>query len=94
MRKSLSINKYNLTLNDLEGQISGFPLEVISKMMDKQREQGEKPNHYVFVSTNSADTSMGGFNWNETPEGDDFWSNVILERDFDLFFEVFNNEIF
>ena len=60
MRKLQSINKYNLTLDDLKGEISGFPLEVISKMMDRQREQGEKPNPYVFVGNNSADTSMGG----------------------------------
>ena len=94
MRKLQLTNKYNLTPEDLKGQIKDFPLEVISRMMDKQREQGEEPSHHVFASNNCADTLMGGFNWNETPEGGEFWNDVISNRYFDLFFERFNNEIF
>ena len=94
MRKLQLTNKYNLTPEDLKGQIKGFPLEVISRMMDKQREQGEEPSHHVFVSNNCAGTVTGGFNWSETPEGGEFWNDVISNRYFDLFFERFNNEIF
>lgn len=55
-----------VTKKDLIGDIEGFPIEVVEKILERFQECRYK-----------------GFDW----EGKDFWSAVIKERDFDVFFK-------
>lgn len=64
-----------------EGQLEGFPKEVIDKMLERQVEQGNERNVNVFKIER-----YDGFYWEETIEGYTFWSSVIRNKDFDLFF--------
>lgn len=75
---------YIVTEKDLIGSIEGFPVEVVQKMVERQYEQYGECDVKVFKARKT-----GGFDWTETPEGYDFWYNVIHYSDFTLFFEKY-----
>lgn len=78
-----------ITEKDLIGKIEGFPIEVVKKMIDRQVEAGNCANVEVFQRKSNAAVQLGGFTWSDTPEGNDFWDNIIFEHDFDLFFKKY-----
>lgn len=83
-------NPSNVTSSQLTGELAGIPLGVVIKMLERQREQQGKENLYVFAANPCADRSEGGFDWNLTKEGDDFWSWVLEDRMFDdVFFKEY-----
>lgn len=69
-----------------KGQLEGFPLEVIDKMIERQVEQGNKANVEVFEKRRSSEDRYEGFYWKTTEEGYDFWAPVVDGKNFDLFF--------
>ena len=78
--------KLRITKADLVGNIAGFPIEVVQKMLDEQFLQGNKVSLKVFQKSASSDRSDGGFDWDNTRDGNMFWRDII-EGDFDKFFE-------
>lgn len=70
-------------------QIKNFPPEVIEWMLQQQEAQGNKRDKSVFEKNKRANKEDGGFNWGEFGEfgGFDFCEFVIIEENFDLFFE-------
>lgn len=78
-----------ITQKDLIEGIKGFPIEVVEKMLDRQKEQGNKENVQIFQRNKSASDNIGGFTWSESPEGHDFWHSVINNRNFDTFFSKY-----
>ena len=73
---------YKVKKSDLIGDIKDFPIEVVQKMIEEQVRQGYKANVTMFQN-GKAD----GFSWLDSPDGVDFWSRVIYEKNFDLFFK-------
>lgn len=72
-----------------KGQIKDFPEEVVEKMLYYQRKQGNPRDVSVFEK-NVQKNKMGlGFTWNDTPEGRNFWEEVIDHKNFDLFFQKY-----
>lgn len=67
-----------------ENQIAGFPEEVIEKMLDYQEEQNGFRKKSVFKNN-----IFGGFVWRSTPECHSFWHQVIVNKNFELFFEKY-----
>lgn len=78
-----------ITKNQLVGDIENFPIEVVTKMVEYQVEQGCAANVSVFVVKKTTSSMEGGFTWDNTEEGFDFWYNVIVRRDFYEFFQKF-----
>lgn len=72
-----------------KGELFGFPEEVVAKMLERQVEQGNPKNVKVFEKEIISDRSEGGFDWSDTEEDVDFWKTVIMEENFDFFFEVY-----
>ena len=68
-----------------KGEITGFPEEVVEKMLEHQVNQGFKRDITVFETWKCA--SHQGFCWEDTIEGKAFWKKVIDKEKFDLFFE-------
>jgi len=66
---------------DLIGQMEGFQVEVLQKMLERQFEQ----TGFCDVTTFQEDRTSG-FLHAKTSEGRIFWLNVITCRNFDLFF--------
>jgi hypothetical protein len=76
-----------------KGELTGFPKEIIARMLDCQEEQGNKRDVFVFEEHKSYSLYVGGFDWDKTKEGYDFWEEVITEKNFDLFFEKYPKQV-
>lgn len=83
---------FNVEKSDLVGDIKDFPIEVVEKMIDEQVKQGNIPNVEVFQKCAILDDEDGGFAWNRTKDGEDFWREVIVESNFDLFFKKYRKK--
>ena len=81
--------EYKVTEKDLIGQLKGFPIEVVHKMVDYQVEQGNEADVTVFQKDITSGEYRMGFTWNKTKELFVFWHNVIEFRHFDTFFEKY-----
>jgi len=79
--------------NRYKGDLKGFPTEVVEKMLEFQVAQGNKRDVTVFENDKRGVKDDGGFDWrSDNIVGiPDFFSRVIGERDFSLFFKVFPN---
>jgi hypothetical protein len=80
---------FKVEQSDLVGDIKGFPIEVVEKMIEEQVKQGNCPNVEVFQKYNRADRKGGGFNWSNTDDGLGFWQDIINNCDFVLFFKKY-----
>lgn len=77
---------YKVKKEDLIGQIADFPIEVVQLMLQHQFLQTGKIDISVFQK------SVGGteeMEWVIAPEGLDFWREVIIKKNFNLFFEKY-----
>lgn len=74
------------------GRIEGFPMEVIAKILERQYEQTGKVDVKVFEKFRSNSKEDGGFRWECTPEGFDFWKEVLALEDFSAFFRLYPRE--
>lgn len=78
-----------VTKKDLIGDLVGFPIEIVEKMLERQYEQINKVDIVAFQNDRiqSISNGEGGFHWGETIEGYEFWNNVIRQKKFDIFFK-------
>lgn len=83
--KKVDMGKYTVKPEDLIGEIKGFPIEVVQKMVDYQK----TPNVTVFQQYVSRCECYGGFDWHKTNEGKYFWDDVLRNKKFDIFFEKY-----
>lgn len=77
---------FKVKQEDLVGQLLDFPIEVVQKMVERQVEQGNKPDVTIFQKECRAPKCNGGFTWESTIEGEAFWYRVIT---LDMFGEFF-----
>lgn len=84
-KKNLERNPYDITEKDMIGQLKGFPVGVVVRMIEEQEKQGNEPDVTLFQKLTSAGDD--GFVWGESEAGHDFWYEVIREENFKLFFE-------
>jgi hypothetical protein len=91
--KSTSLQDYLKSLPDTFtgdlNALTGFPKEIIQKMVERQVEQGNEPDYTVFEKDYSTDKKSKGFDWMESKEGYDFWKEVILYKNFKIFYEKY-----
>ena len=80
-------NKYKITKKDMIGNLKGFPVSVVVKMMEEQEEQGNKPDVKVFQKNSDANKYLDGFDWANTEDEWFFWSYIINYRNFSEFYE-------
>jgi hypothetical protein len=83
-----------MTTKELEnyepkGELTGFPKEIIARMLECQEEQGNKRDVTVFEKYKCSAKTEGGFDWDKTKEKDVFWGEVIVEKNFNRFFEKY-----
>ena len=75
--------------DDAIRDLTGFPIEIIRAMIREQLIQGNASDVSVFQSCKSCGVLRGGFDWNATSQGVDFWDRVIGKEDFDYFFKEY-----
>ena len=76
----------------MDNKIKFLPKEIIDKMIERQVQQGNKPDVNVFRNYPAANRSEGGFDWYESPEeveGDDFWHDIIEYKNLDVFYKLY-----
>jgi hypothetical protein len=78
-------------MRQYSGEIEGFPIEVVQKMLWHQVAQGNSESLAVFEKCNYE--YHHGFHWDRTIEGDPFLQDVIINRNFGLFFERYPKKI-
>jgi len=71
------------------GGILGFPMPVIEAMLREQVRQGNNSRIDIFKVSKSTGKNGGGFKWEETQQGRNFWGRVINLNNFDVFFEKY-----
>jgi len=86
------MDMYKVKQSDLIGDIKGFPIEVVQKMVERQVEQGNEADIFVFQKRRSAGRSCGGFDFDSSIEGQYFWNQVINIGKFNIFFERYPNK--
>jgi hypothetical protein len=74
-------------MKEFNGDLKGFPEEVVEKMLERQVEQGNPRDVAVFEGEKLSGKYQGGFDWYSTEEGDTFWRKIIEFESFDTFFE-------
>jgi len=88
-QKEINMIGNRVEQSDLIGDIEGFPIEVVQKMVDEQIAQGTPMDISVFQNNKSSSCEYGGFTWTNTPDGQRFWANIIVHKNFDMFFEKY-----
>jgi hypothetical protein len=81
--------EFDLENYEPKGELTGFPKEVIARILECQEEQGNKRDVSVFEKSKFSPLDVGGFAWNITKEKYVFWYEVISYKNFDLFFEKY-----
>ena len=76
------IQEHTISLKD-------FPPQIINKMLEHQQNQGNTKNIKVFERELDADRNMGGFSWDDTPEGYHFWRDILKCKNMNYFFEKY-----
>jgi transcription antitermination factor NusG len=66
-----------------------IPQEIVDRILEYQLAQTGKKDINVFVNQIFANKELGGFNYNETIEGYDFWHEIIINGKFDKFYEKY-----
>ena len=61
--------------------VDEFPIEIRHLMLYRQQKQQGKRDWSVFQNL-----KISGFTWDQTPEKEDFWWNVISNEKFDVFY--------
>ncbi len=72
--------------------LPGIPLPIVYRMMHNQVDQGCEMNVDVFIEKPDANVLDGGFDWDSTKEGIDFWDAVINKRNHKLYFDRYPKE--
>ena len=77
--------QYKVKKEDLIGELEGFPIEIAQKMVNYQA----NPDVSVFQKCLDINHTLGGFTWAMSPEGSNFWNDVIINKKFNKFFEKY-----
>ena len=67
------------------GEIKGFSLEVVTAMLHQQKKQIGKTNLKAFIRRRACSAEGGGFDWERTKQGADYWVDIILSKKFEDF---------
>lgn len=75
-------------------KITGYPIEIINRMLECQESQGNNADLEVFkIKGPDTNSNRGGFDWSKTSEGVKFWSRIFNKKDFNHFFHHHNDII-
>ena len=70
-----------LTTSDLTGQIAHLNVPVVRLMLIRQWKVHGRMDVSVFQLDKWAADSEGGFTWEDTPEREEWWDEVISDGD-------------
>lgn len=71
------------------GQLTNFPPKIVELMIKEQVAQGNEANVEVFQKYKFTSKSLGGFNWGESVDGEEFWNDILVKLEFDKFYSKY-----
>ena len=77
-------NPFRLLAADIVGDIKGFPMGVVVRMMEEQKAQQGSADITKFQKC-----LIGGFDWSRTSDNHEFWSAIIFNDDYEKFFKKY-----
>ena len=86
------MNTIKISKGDIAGSIKNFPIEVVTKMVEHQIAQCGTADVHIFIKNKAASSLVGGFDWDSTEEGYDFWNDIIHGGEFEKFFKEYPNK--
>ena len=81
-------------MTEFNGELKGFPEEIVEAMLVEQVRQGNKRDVKVFENDNETSKDDKGFQWDMAKDGSVFWTKVIRHEDFHIFFERYPKPIY
>lgn len=81
----------NLTANDLRGCIENYPIDLVELMITRAKESCATYNNTKEILDILESCPNLAFDWRKTPEGHDFWLDVIVNNNFKVFFDLYPN---
>lgn len=69
-------------------KLDKLPDDIIEIMFERQKQQ-RNPRSYIYLSD---DRARGGFNWDATEEGFEFWSDILISNNLDVFYTKYPRE--
>lgn len=77
-----------------KGELIGIPKEIIAKMLEEQYKAGNILDLNVFEFRSTRDSKNGGgFSWDKSSDGYQFWYRILSNRDFNSFFEKYSKKL-
>lgn len=73
----------------ISGDIAGFPFMLVLDIVERTLDEEGCPDNVADIMEELSGDRANCFSWCESDEGFEFWSSVIRDRDFDLYFERF-----
>jgi hypothetical protein len=70
--------EYGITL----GKLNDISIELLTALIIQQKAQGNKPDINIFMHDLYADRKAGGFTWCDTVQGYEYWSKLLLFKEF------------
>lgn len=70
-------------------EFKDLPVEIQERMLDEQVRQGNPRNAEVFEKGMYSTASDGGFLWDGSAEGHNFWRETIVDGNFAIFYEKY-----
>ena len=77
----------NLTANDLRGCIENYPIGLVELMITRAQQSCATYNNTKEILDILESCPNLAFDWRKTPEGHDFWLDVIVNNNFKAFFD-------
>ena len=81
----------NLTANDLRGCIENYPIGLVELMITRAQQSCAIYNNTKEILDILESCPNLAFDWRKTPEGHDFWLDVIVNNNFKAFFDLYPN---
>ena len=75
-------------IKDILPPFMKLPLDIQVEVVERSKYKSPVP----FLKDVCMSESGGGFDWDETPEGWNFWNEVLSEGDTDLFYKQFKSK--
>lgn len=79
-------------MSNYKNQLKDIPRCIIKRLLIEQEKVSNPKNELVFDRDIWAGIDKGGFSWALSEDGDSFWSKVLIEQDFNVFYEVYGKE--
>lgn len=66
-----------------------LPIEIKQEILNQQKLQQGYIDENIFISSIGAGRSGGGFTWEESEQGEDFWYEILEDNNIDKFYELY-----